>query len=232
MTKAINCMLTILALSLSQNSFSQKSIADTVFLLKESDDSNYHAIFIDTLKKSEYYTLISDFEFGQFDKDGYDYSLEYLRDKKIKLTKNKISDIAKKWIVLKYYKKQFYNYCPSDFYTHFKVSITDTTFIDYSGEGPSASKINTYKKLNEKTFLFSLTSIEKPKRNLIIHIIDKQNGIAIFEEHNMGKDKQYYLMIDASKFRQLPIIVNYCVTQKQMEFNFDNPDFKQLLRMR
>lgn len=97
-----------------------------------------------------------------------------------------------------------------------------------------ANKILTYKKVDEKTFSLSLTSIDRPKRKLTIHIIDKQKGIAIFEElyDDRGKyrGKQYYLMIDATKIKLLPIIVNYCQTQKQMEFDFDEPDFKKLLQ--
>ncbi len=66
-------------------------------------------------------------------------------------------------------------------------------------------------------------------RKLTVHIIDKHKGIAIFEELIEDKAKQYYLMIDATKIRQLPIIVNYCETQKQMEFDFDEPDYQKLL---
>ena len=204
----------------------QKQIADTTFLLKELN----HSIFIDKSKKSKFYNHISNFRFGTFDRDSYNTSLKFLKDKGIKLTKNNIGDLPKKWIILKYYKKNFYTYYPSDFYSHFKVSITDTAFIDYGGEGPMANKILKYEKIDGNTFSFLLTGIEKSKRKLDVHIIDKQKGIAIFKELNGDKDKQYYLMIDATKIKQLPIIVNYCNTQKQSEFDFDEPDFKKLLK--
>jgi hypothetical protein len=146
------------------------------------------------------------------------------------LTKKNISDLPKKWIILKYYKNNFYTYYPSDFYSHFKVSISDTALIDYGGEGPMANKILSYKKVDNMTFSFVLTGVERPKRNLTIHIIDNQKGIAIFEELFDNKDKLYYLMVDATKITQLPIIVNYCNSQKQMEFEFDVPDYNKLLK--
>ena len=214
----------LFGLTISLSSIGQK-LYDTTFLLKKGD----HSIFIDRSPTSKFYDHVSDFRFGKFDGDSYNYSLQYLKDKGVKLTKNRITDLPKKWIILKYYKNKFYAYHPSDFYSHFKAAITDTAFIDFGGEGPMANKILSYKKINEKTFSFSLTGVERPKRNLTIHIVDKTNGIAIFEELYDDKDKLYYLMVDAAKIRKLPIIVNYCKNQKRMEFDFDEPDYTKLL---
>ena len=144
----------------------QRTTIDTTFLLKEPD----HSIFIDNSKRSKFYDNISDFHFGKFDNDSYKYSLKYLKDKGLRLTKNNIFDIPKKWIILKYYKNNFYTYHPSDFYSHFKVSITDTAFIDYGGEGPMANKIISYKKINQNTFSFSLKGVERPKRKFFLSV--------------------------------------------------------------
>lgn len=57
----------------------------------------------------------------------------------------------------------------------------------------------------------------------------EKNGIAVFEENTKGYPPGYYLMIAANKIRNFPIIVNYCKTNKQLEFNFDNPDYRKLL---
>ncbi|HCT24475.1 MAG TPA: hypothetical protein DIW54_14570 [Chitinophagaceae bacterium] len=224
MAKLFIYILFLFSLTLSQSLFGQKLI-DTTFLLKQGD----HSIFIDSSPKSKFYDNVSDFHFGKFDGDSYKYSLQYLKDNRIKLTKHNIIDLPKKWVIIKYYKNKFYAYHPSDFYSHFKVSITDTAFIDFGGEGPMANKILSYKKINEKTFSFSLTGVERPKRKLTIHIVDKMNNIAIFEELYNDKDKLYYLMVDAAKIRNLPIIVNYCKSQKQMEFDFDEPDYAKLI---
>lgn len=226
MANSFRFILPVVGLLFYQTAVGQKTILDTTFLLKELD----HSIFIDPSKKSKFYDNISDFKFGRFDTDSYKYSLQFLKVKRIKLTKTNIDDLPKKWIILKYYNKKFYTYHPSDFYSHFKVLITDTAFIEYGGEGPMANKILSYKKLDENSFSFSLTGVERPKRKLIIHVIDQQKGIAIFEELYDDKEIKFHLMIDAAKIRQLPIIVNYCKTQKQMEFEFDEPDFKKLLK--
>jgi hypothetical protein len=212
--------------TISKKLIGQQLEDDTLFLLKNGD----HTIFVDNSIKSKFYNEISDFKFEKFEKNSYAYSLAYLKENNLKLTKKNISDLPKKWIILKYYKNNFYTYCPSDFYSHFKVSISDTAFIDYGGEGPMANKILSYKKIDNKTFSFVLTGVERPKRNLTIHIIDNQKGIAIFEEIFDNKNKLYYLMIDATKIKQFPIIVNYCKNQKQMEFDFDVPDYNKLLK--
>lgn len=213
------------------NSFGQKPVADTIFLRREINDDTYHAIFIDTSKTSKFYDLISDFKFGEFDQQSYDYSLDFLKSKNIRLTKSTVNDIPKKWIILKYYHGKYFTYKPSDFYAHYKVEITDSTFTEYTGEGPLANKILRYSKEDDKTFSFSLTGVHRSDMDLKVHIINPQRGIAVFEERL--KDKPfYYLMIDAAKIRQLPIIVNYCTTQKQVEFDFDEPDYQKLIGMK
>jgi hypothetical protein len=47
----------------------------------------------------------------------------------------------------------------------------------------------------------------------------------------MVKDnsKDFFLMIDASKVKRLPIIVNLSLNNKAFEFDFEEPDFQRLL---
>jgi hypothetical protein len=227
MKKSLRYAATLLAFTSFGKLFACEMVADTVFLLKDAT----HAIYIDSGRNSKFYNFISDFTFGQFDNDSYGYSLDYLKTRKLRLTKNNIRGIPREWVLLKYYKNRFYTYHPSDFYSHFKVKITDTAFIDFSGEGPCANKILSYKRIDKNTMAFSLTGIEKPGRRLIIHIIDEQKGIAVFEEPD-NKNYRYYLMIDVKKIRRLPIIVNDCTIQKEMEMEFDEPDFTKLLRLK
>jgi hypothetical protein len=228
MTNYLKYITAILSLIFHQAVWGQKTTTDTTYLLKEQE----HIIFIDNSTTSKFYYHVANFKFSKYDKDCYTRSLQYLKDRGVKLKKTDIKDIPQKWIVLKYYKNKFFTYHPSDFYTHLKISITDTAFIDHGGEGPIANKIVSFKKLNDQTFSFTLTGELIAKRELVIHIIDKQKGIAIFETHIGPQNKQYFLMIEAKKIRQLPIIVNYCKTQKQMEFDFDDPDFKKLLAIK
>lgn len=225
-------VLAVFAMFYALNSLGQKPIKDTTFLYRETSNNIYHAIFIDTSKTSQFYDVISDFKFGEFDQASYDYSLDFLKSKNIKLTKTSIDDLPKKWIILKYYHGEYFTYKPSDSYTHFKIEITDSTFTEYTGEGPLANKVLSYSKVNDKTFSFSLTGVDNPNRDLTVHIINSQKGIAVFEERLKNKKSSYYLMIDAAKIRQLPIIVNYCETDKQVEFDFEEPDYQKLIGMK
>ena len=53
---------------------------------------------------------------------------------------------------------------------------------------------------------------------------------AIFEEIKNGADKNYYLMISADKIKSVPLIVNNCETQKQLELQFEEPNYIELLK--
>jgi hypothetical protein len=223
--------LTIIAMILALDSLGQKSSSDTTFLVKEKYDNTYHAIFIDTSKTSKFYDEISDFKFGQFDQESYDYSLEFLKSKNLKLTETKIEDLPRKWIILKLHGGQYFTYKPSDFYSHYKVDITDSSLTEYTGEGPVANKITTYFRTNDNAVSFRLSGVNGVNRNLTIYIIDKKKGIAVFE-NRLKNNLTHYLMIDATKIRELPIIVNYCETQKQVEFEFEKPDYKKLIGMK
>ncbi len=206
---------------------------DTTFLLEEIGDTSfyfYHSIFIDTNKKSKFYDRISDFDFDEYDSVTYNASLGYFKEKSIKLNKKVVTGLPLKWIELYQYKDEFYVYKPSDFIGHYQVCITDTAFIDYTGEGPLASKIIDFRKIDTNTFKFKLTGAFYGDRTLIIHIIDEKRGIAVFETSFNEEDKNFSLMVSAQKIRNFPVIVNYCEDMKQMEFNFDEPDFEKLLR--
>ena len=210
----------------SQGLSGQSKTGDTVFILKE----RHHSIFIDNNRGSKFYGDICDFSMDEFEQRSYNNSLDYLREKGLKLTKRTIGDVPPKWIALKQYKKRYYSYYPSDFYTHYKIGLTDTTFIDYTGEGPLASKILSFRKIDGRTYRLELTGINDSIRNLTIHIIDKNLGIAVFEENAGNRGSVYFLMISEDKIRNLPIIVNYCESSKQRELEFEEPDFKALLR--
>ena len=156
--------------------------------------------------------------------------MDNLKENKILLTKKTVKEIPQKWIILKQYKGNFYTYKPSDFLSHFKICITDTAFIEYTGEGPVANNFFDLIKVNDSTFKLKVAGINSKDRDFIIHIIDKKNGIAVFEQISNVNEKIFYLMISANKIRNLPIIVNYCETQKQSEFHFNKPDFEILLK--
>ncbi len=229
MKKIRSHLILVTILCYSSGAYANDWGQDTIFLHREFYGEDYHRIFIDTSARSVFYDQIADFRFGEFDHQPFGYSLDYIKKHQWKLTRRSLGNLPRKWVILQYYRDQFYAYSPSDWYSHFKVAITDTAFIDFSGEGPAANKIVSYRQLSENSFYFFLKGIDWHARKLVIHIIDRKKGIAVFEDYRSGK-KEYYLMIDAAKIRQVPIIVSYCETSKTSEFDFDQPDFEKLLQ--
>lgn len=59
--------------------------------------------------------------------------------------------------------------------------------------------------------------------------VNRKKRVAVFEENTKGQPPDHYLMGAANKIRNFPIIVNYCKSNKQQEFNFDKPDYRKLL---
>ncbi|MEO7530855.1 MAG: hypothetical protein ABIS69_05570 [Sediminibacterium sp.] len=224
--------LVVLVLILKQTSFGQKLTTDTTFFFKDTAGGQLQSIFIDQNRNSKFYENITGFTFGQFDNDTYESSLRFLKERNVKLFKTKLSLFTTKWVELKMYHGNYYAYSPCDFYTYFAHSINDTTFIDWTGEGPIANKILQAKVIDSNTYFLKLTGQYEQERRLIIHIVDKQKGIAVFENINASKVKKYYLMIAAKKIRNVPIIVNYCPYQKQFELEFEKPNFEKLLKIR
>jgi len=210
--------------------FGQQSKQDTIFIRKDSLKGVSQSIFIETNKNSKFYKNITSFKFGMFDKESYDESLDYLKKNKIKLKKQKTFLLSKKWIALKLYSEQFYAYYPCDFYSYYQVSVNDTTYIDWTGEGPIANKILSQKKLNDTTFKIKVTGILEQDRTITINIIDKPRGIAVFTEETAQNGKKQFLMIMADQIKTVPFIVNNCETSKQSELKFEEPNFDKLLK--
>ena len=157
----------------------------------------------------------------------YRNSLDYLKENKLILMRGKPIIPWKVWIPLKKYKGDYYVYRPCDGIFHFAQSINDTTFIDWTVEGPTGHQIQSFFKTENNIYVFELNNMQ---RFLFIHIIDHERGIAIFEDTNDRRGNKYHLMIAAEKMRSVPIIVNYCPLQKQRELQFEAPDFESLLK--
>lgn len=231
----INRLFIILSLLVTQLSYGQKSKNDTIFFQNDTVEpsiykSNVRYTFIDPNRHSKYYKDLVRFRFGEFDDKTYGSSLEYLKDKNEKLTKKNPDVFATKWVILQTYHNNFYVYYPCDFYNYFKQSINDTTFIDWTGEGPIANKIIDARAIDSSTYFFQLAGQYHHERKLIIHIIDRQRGIAVFEEIDSERGKSYKLMIAADKIKTVPIVLTRCYDSYSYFGDFDDPDFEKLLK--
>lgn len=204
---------------------------DTIFIQKDSLLGTAQSIFFDKNPNSIFYDKINYWDFLAFEHESYKNSMDFLKEHKLKPTKKTPVIPQTKWITLKQYKGTFYAYHPCDFYSHYRISINDTTFIDWTGEGPEANKIITQKKIDDKTYEFQLSGITNKNRKLIIHIIDNKKGIAVFEETSgNASESYYYLMVASDKIKTVPLIVNNCETYKQIELSFDKPNYGELLK--
>jgi hypothetical protein len=218
-------------LSFQENLFGQTVVSDTTFILRENNRGDYHAIFIENNKASKYYDWIANFKFGEFDTANYVSALAYLKKQDPKpLVKYNFLDLQKQWCPLYVYKASYYLYSPSDYMGNHIVALSDSSYIDYGGDGPTPSRITSFSKTDDKTYKFGIISPGESESTKIIHIIDKEKGIAVFEDISSTGNHIYELMVSANKMRNFPIIVNYCETAKTMEYKFVDPDFQKLLK--
>lgn len=228
-------LLFLLFLFAHRISFSQFIFNDSLFFVRDKNDEYYHRIFVDTNKKSEFYSYVSDFTLANFDTDIYKRSLQYLYSKKLFPKKQSLENLPVEWVLLETYRSKIYVYCPNDFYNHYKVKITDSIFIDWTGEGPEANYVQKFTKKSESTFVFSLQSQMFHNRELTIKYIDKENGIAIFrnkyyDSNSKEMIERYQLMGDVRKMRNIPLLVNTCDNMKQYELDFDKVDFAKYFK--
>jgi hypothetical protein len=203
----------------------QTIASDTTFLLRESKNGIYHAIYIDSDKTSMYYDRISNFDFTKSELEDYKSSLDNLKKDNPRILSNHIAiEFPKQWCSLHSFKDRFYVYAPSDYISNFRIAFSDSTYIEYFGDGPTGSFIHSFAKTDSKSFQFNLNSFGKSERIIKIHILDEMKGIAVFEENS-----NYSLMVRADRIRMFPVIINYCKSQKQLEFEFDKINFDRLL---
>jgi len=63
-----------------------------------------------------------------------------------------------------------------------------------------------------------------------VFFVDWKRQIAVLDNGLEDPTFRYTLMVGADKARSLPIIVNDCRTEKEMELEFDRPDFEKILK--
>jgi hypothetical protein len=222
-------IITVMIIGLSIPASGQ---VDTIFIQKDSLLGTAQSIFFENNPNSKLYDYINYWGFlTTDDNQSYENSIDFLKESNLTLIKKTPVIPQTKWVKLIQYQGTFYAYKPCDLYSHHKISINDTTFLDWTGEGPEAYKISNQKKIDDKTYEFQLTGIAKKNRKLIIHIIDNKKGIAVFEETSFNSNERYYyLMVASDKIKTVPLIVNNCETYKQNELGFDKPNFSELLK--
>ena len=225
--KQILTIFILISLIISCKNISPKETSklnDTIFITKDEKLGAKQSIYFENNKNSEVYNKLKKFEFDEFDKESYTTSLENIKQK-LMIKKPIISETE--WLHLYSFKNKYYVYYPCDFYTNYKLSINDSTLIDWTGEGPIANQILSQKKITDDKFEFNLKGYQNRKLN--IEIIDSKNGIAVFKNEYENEIPEFSLMVAADKINHFPLIKNNCETYKQNELKFDKIDFKKLM---
>jgi hypothetical protein len=222
-------LIAIMILIGQQTIIAQSKKSDTLFIFKDSVDGYAQSIFFETDTNSKFYDVLTSFKFSDADKEAYTNSIAYLKKKYKKLTTQKTILPFTEWIMIKQYKGQYCAYHPCDGLGFYRVTINDTTFIDWETEGCEANKIINQKEINKNTFELTTEGYAYKKRTITFTIINQKKGIAVVEAHSKNSLKDYYLMIRANKIKKVPFIVNNCQYKKQQELKFDEINFKELL---
>lgn len=201
--------------------FIKRTVADTPYAF-------YHAIFIDTSSTSVFRNRVTQYEFDRFDSTVYFEGLACLERPRQPRKFTTTQALPRNWIPLFQYKGKFYLYHASDGCCIFRFRITDTTTMDHTMEGPSPSWIKRINYQGKGKFLIERTS-QYNGSTVSVHIIDPQRGIAIL---NFSSSKysqgQQLLMVDADRAHLFPMIVNYCITERMEELEFEPIDFARL----
>ena len=207
--------------------FSQKSGVDTIFLIRNENQK----VFVEPSKKSQRYKTLSDFSFAEFQEESYQTQLSELISAEIEFKKMKYGQMPKKWVECYLYKGKPFLYYPCDFLHYRAAMFTDSTFLEITGEGPQIYPMIAYEKRKDYRSSIKAKGIE-----IIIHpVIIRGKSLAVFETYYFNQDETekipiYILMTDAHNIYQLPMIVNECDYQKEIEFKLDDPDYLKILK--
>ncbi|MDH6310823.1 hypothetical protein M2451_003561 [Dysgonomonas sp. PFB1-18] len=177
-------------------------------------------IYIDPSKSSVYYDRICDFS---LDDESY-YETPSSKKKKIP------SDLFREWIPLHLYNGDYYLYAPCEWIID-KYKITDSVLIFYGWMDGDYGF--SYDKITQRTGGYSIQDVRDIYNELYtelnIYIIDETRGIAVFEYIGASEDFKFRLQVRADKARQFPIVVHDC-KWKQLEYEFEKPDYEALLK--
>ena len=209
-----------------QCSFGQKKSADTVFLTKEKD----HQIYIEPYKNSNKYKTLADFTFAEYQQESYEEQLKQFESTETIFKKFPIGTFPRQWLNIHLYKKKPYAYYPCDFLNYSGLMFTDSTLLEISGEAPQVTPLIHFKKISDKKFKAAVAG-----REMIFHFTSiAGKKVVVVENYYSDGDASislpiYQLMVPVADITSIPLIINNCINNKTVEFDFDYPDFKKYI---
>ncbi|MEO8171857.1 MAG: hypothetical protein ABI581_02195 [Sediminibacterium sp.] len=218
------------------------TVSDTVFLRKLVFDTVYEGkpyhifnnIYIDSNRNSVNHQSLANFSFTESQNlDAYN---ERIIKRKIQLNKINTLGLPTEWVPLYQYKNKYYVYMPSEQGELRRRIINDSLLIFWFMDGPMPYILQSITKSDNETWLVKskdqfvrMEGFIRPEI-LNIHIIDPVYKIAVWEyKSENDKEYRYELCIPKESIPHFDIIVNDS-NEKAMEFEFENPDFKKLLK--
>ncbi len=207
---------------------------DTSFIYRKVTNDVYHGIYIDHKKKSENYNRLINFNFAKRQQKTYDNLSKKVNSKKT-LKSNSNLGLPRNWLPLYMYENNFYLYAPCDWGTAGRRIITDQEFIYWNMMGPHPVQIISVKKTSEKEFKLITRHLNPKKKNttqILIHIVNLDTKLAVFEFPDRKINYRYELYIPVESADKYSLIVNDCRSRKQLEYKSDNIDYVELLKNR
>jgi hypothetical protein len=187
-----------------------------------------HSYFIDTTTTSKYYDQITKWNPHRFDNQAIDFYLNELR-KTEPLKTFDLKDITSLWFSIRQYKGQLYLYDRCDGIDR-RFGITDSSFIYYGPLESDADVIDSViTKTNDEVKLRLRTIPQKSKSGYAIVSIKRTNTKDVWLlNHTTGQYEWNELVIPQSSIKNFNLIVNYCPTSKQIEYQqFDRIDYEK-----
>ncbi len=181
---------------------------DSITLLYDSCATNFsHFIFIDHNRKARFYNLLLRFRIDEYDREQYEDFLKAQPGTLIEIP----ADLPREWIKVYPYQNRHYAYYPSDFGSHYQIQLNEKAFIGFQMDGLELYRIKAISRVDDQTWEIRTVSGE----SIRLSRLTPRSQIWRWK----FSDREY-LMTPAGHLRNLPVIVNYCEEQKQVEFDF------------
>lgn len=202
--------------------------SDSTILLKEHFEDGYHVVFVVSDKSSIWYSRLTD---EWVDKDQYNLLLKEAVDSfDVSLKTLKLHLDGKEWFPLHRYKGKDYLYVPSDAGTEYRFLITDSTIVErYFDPGVLPSVLLGYNTISAQCFQIDFANIIEGKKWMRIHFLDKSRTKIVIERPYAPDSFKYTVMIEKSKLKEYPIIVNYSKSNRTREWEFDIIDYRKFI---
>ena len=213
-------------------------LRDTFFLSRYKAPEIYNAVYIDKGRSSVAYHRLTDFRLSADDRKTLQSNYAAaLSDTPAYLSQclpvpQKLLGIPQEWLPLHKYKGQYYLYEPCDEGAIHRQIIRPTMLVRWYADGPSPQLLESITQ-PEPGMYWIVTYVCGPEGKdptvTIIHLIDAQRQLAVWEYPGKENGYSYELMVSKAGAKYFDAIVNRCDGARAGEYDFETIDFAALL---